>query len=450
MGDADIIRTVRERFRTFSEREAVWWRGQFLSYRDLYERVDAWKGQLQAAGVQPGTVCSVVGDFSPATMSLFFALMEEACILVPFTCAVHDIAAFEAIASAECRFTFDETDAYVFERFSGVEKKPLLQKMADEGRPGLVVFSSGSTGEPKGIVQDCAHVMNKFRTPRKAWRMILFLMMDHFGGFNTFLSALANGGVAVCIPTHRPEDVCRAIEAAKADLLPATPTFLNLLLASRCDLAYDITSLRLITYGTEMMNTTTLKQLQESFPAVRLKQTYGLSELGVLRSKSEADGSLWLKVGGSEFETKVVDHILWIRGESNMAGYLNAPDPFDKDGWFCTGDEVEERDGYLRFVGRATDIINVGGQKVFPAEVEAVLLEDENVCEAAVFGRPHPLVGQIVAARVSLLREEPLRDVTVRLRKRCAARLEKYKIPIKIEIADGEAQHTERYKKIRG
>ncbi len=199
-----------------------------------------------------------------------------------------------------------------------------------------------------------------------------------------------------------------------------------------------------------MMNTTTLAKLQQIFPNAMLKQTYGLSELGVLRSRSKTDGSLWLKVGGGEFETKIVDNILWIRAESNMVGYLNAPNPFDEEGWFCTGDEVEQDGDYIRFVGRETDIINVGGQKVFPAEVEAVLLEDENIIEAAVYGKQHPLMGQIVAAKITLAKSEELKDVSIRVRKHCSERLAKYKVPVKIEIMDVNAQHNIRFKKIRG
>src|SRR5690606_30667815 len=107
------------------------------------------------------------------------------------------------------------------------------------------------------------------------------------------------------------------------------PTFLNFLIASRVYAAHDLSSVELITYGTELMPEATLKQVSEIFPNATLKQTYGLSELGVLRSESRDSGSLWLKVGGSGFETKVVDGILWIRSEANMVGYLNAPSPFD-------------------------------------------------------------------------------------------------------------------------
>ena len=108
----------------------------------------------------------------------------------------------------------------------------------------------------------------------------------------------------------------------------------------------------------------TLDRLINIFPNAKLQQTYGLSELGVLRSKSEKDGSLWVKLGGDGFGLKVKDDILWIKSNFAMIGYLNAPQPFDDQGWFNTQDKVEVKGEYFRILGRETDLINVGGQKV--------------------------------------------------------------------------------------
>ena len=82
-----------------------------------------------------------------------------------------------------------------------------------------------------------------------------------------------------------------------------------------------------------------------------------------------------------------------------MVGYLNAPDPFDAEGWMCTGDEVEIKDGYMRFLGRKTEVINTGGKKVYPIEVENVLMSLPNIRNATVEARPHPIMGQVVRRR---------------------------------------------------
>jgi acyl-CoA synthetase (AMP-forming)/AMP-acid ligase II len=274
-------------------------------------------------------------------------------------------------------------------------------------------------------------------------------MLDHFGGFNTLLSVFAYGGMGVCLPSRIPEVICRAIEESKADLLPTTPTFINLLLASRCYKSFDLSSVKLITYGTEVMAPATLNKLRQVFPNAKIKQTYGLSELGVLRSKSENDDSVWVKVGGTGFETKIIDNILWVRSEANMIGYLNAPNPFDEEGWMCTGDQVEVRGDYIRILGRKSDMINVGGQKVFPAEVEDVLLEDDNVVEATVVGISHPMMGNIIKAKITLLKDEPIGVVRERLRAYCLTKMAKYKIPVKFEFLHQDKHANKRFKKVR-
>ena len=277
----------------------------------------------------------------------------------------------------------------------------------------------------------------------------MFLLMDHFGGVNTLLSVLANGGTAVCLNQRSPESVCRAIGDAHAELLPTTPTFLNMLLISGAWRSYDLSTVRLITYGTEPMPEGVLRRVREIFPQAAIKQTYGLSEVGVLRSQSPDPSSLWVRIGGDGFETRVVDGVLHIRSRSSMVGYLNAPSPIDADGWMNTGDLVEENGGLIRFIGRTSEIINVGGQKVFPAEVEAVLLEVDNIIEATVFGVRHPLLGQAVRARVSLARPESLGALTARLREHCLGRLTKFKVPLLFDVIELASQVTERAKKQR-
>jgi acyl-CoA synthetase (AMP-forming)/AMP-acid ligase II len=221
-----------------------------------------------------------------------------------------------------------------------------------------------------------------------------------------------------------------------------------LLLLSEDYSRYDLSSLRLITYGTEVMPASTLSRLREVFPNVRLQQTYGLSELGILRSRSREDGSLWVQVGGEGYETKVVNGILWIRTKASMLGYLNADNPFDAEGWFNTHDAVEQDGDWLRFLGRTTDLINVGGQKVYPAEVESVLLEMENVLDVTVRGERSPIVGQYVVARVNLRQPESVVEFKARMRQHCQGRLAPYALPVKVEITEGE-QYNTRCKRLR-
>lgn len=447
---ASAITTVFARMRQKQSASAIFWQGKEYSYAAFLEMVEAWAERLEACSVGQGTVCGVLGDYSPQACALIFALIQAKAILVPFShTAEPEMSTFLPLAGVQRLLRFDAEDHWTFESFPDIPRNRLLRSFQERESPGLIVFTSGSTGKPKGILHDCELVMRKFIERRPGWRTVLFLMMDHFGGFNTLLSTFAYGGVGICVPDRTPEIVCRTIQQSRATLLPTTPTFLNLLLTSRSYREFDLSSVSLITYGTEVMPEATLQRVKEVFPNAQIKQTYGLSELGVLRSKSESDGSVWVKIGGPGFEVKVVDNLLWVRSEANMVGYLNAPNPFDQDGWMCTGDQVEVRGEYMRILGRESEMINVGGQKLFPVEVETVLLQAENIREATVYGAKHPLLGQVVHARVSLYRPEDPEILTERLRRLCLSRLARYKVPVRFMTVTEEVQAGARFKKLR-
>ncbi len=204
----------------------------------------------------------------------------------------------------------------------------------------------------------------------------------------------------------------------------------------------------MVTYGTEAMPESTLKRFHALFPEVKLLQPYGLSEIDIMRSKSRSSDSLWVKIGGEDFQTRVVDGLLEIKAKSAMLGYLNAPSPFTEDGWFKTGDEVLVDGEYFRILGRRSEMINVGGQKVFPAEVESVIQEMVGVEDAAVSGEANPMLGNIVKARVKLSTDETAAAFKKRMRVFCKGRLEGFKTPQKVELVD-HMMTGERFKKMR-
>jgi len=442
----ELISRIAER----AGEPVLYWRGQTMDGTTFCRRIDQWDAVFADRSIAAGSIVGVVGDYSPDTCALLLSLIRRRAILVPFSWAVGpELDKMGEIAGLQHLIRFQANDQWTYERRSPATLNPLLTEFQSVGEAGLVLFTSGSTGAPKAILHSADRVARKFLPRRQGWNTILFLMMDHMGGFNTMLGAFAYGGMAVCVPERTPENICRAIGEARVELLPATPTFFNLLYGSGSWRGFDLSSVQLITYGTEVMPEATLSKVGEMFPKAQLKQTYGLSELGVLRSKSPEDGSLWVRIGGDGFETKIVDGILYVRAESNMIGYLNAPNPFDADGWLCTGDLVEQQDGFIRFLGRKTDVINVGGQKVFPTEVETVLLRAANVKEASVFAIPHPILGQVVGARLALETSEAPHAVTARLRAHCKEHLARYKVPMRFELAEHDALRSARFKKVR-
>lgn len=424
--------------------------GHEMSYAQLLAEVAHWRERLERDGVGESSVVGVHGEFSRATISLTLALIQARAIVVPFTTSVEDqVARLSAIAGLEAMYRLKPVSEIEFGKSVVGAPNALIAQFRQRRVPGLVVFTSGSTGDPKGILHDLESVIEKFLTPRSPRKTILFLLMDHFGGQNTVLSSLAYGGTAVCLTSRAPREVLEVVAAARANLLPTTPTFLNLVLAAQSYRGLDLSCVRLVTYGTEVMPEATLRKLSTIFPAAQLKQTYGLSETGVLRSTSKSNDSLWMRVGGEGFETKIIDDVLWIRAKSNMVGYLNAPSPFDSEGWLCTGDRVEVDGDFIKVLGRKSEMINVGGQKVFPAEIEDVLLTAANVVDATAYGVKHLLMGSVVHARITLANPEPGDELTRRLRAYCAERLARFKVPIRFEIVEGTGHVSERFKKIR-
>lgn len=437
-------------FRVHQAKDAMVWRGHLFSYGWMLNAVEHCRQYLRGRAIPPGAVVSLEADFSPHSVAMLLALVEHRCIVVPLTAAVEaKKAEFRDIAQVEAALCVTGDDTVVLQATGTAATHELLVQLKRQGRPGLILFSSGSTGKNKAAVHDFVPLLEKFKVPRHSLRTLTFLLFDHIGGINTLFYSLSNAGCLITVRDRHPDTVCEAIAQYKVQLLPTSPTFLNLLLVSEAYQRHDLSSLEMVTYGTEVMPETTLKRIHEVLPHVRFLQTYGLSEVGILRSKSKSSQSLWVKVGGEGFETRVVNGLLEIKAQSAMLGYLNASCPFTADGWFQTGDAVEIDGEYIRILGRTSEIINVGGEKVYPAEVEGVLQLMDGVEDVTVHGESNPIMGQIVIATVKLSTPETAAEFASRMRQFCRGKLQKFKIPQKVILAT-EAMYGERFKKIRG
>ena len=438
-----------ERFAGSPDRIAFIDGGREFTYRDLIAETRRFRDVLDLETVQAGDIVAVLGDYSPELVCLLFALVQNGNVIVPVTReSVLDTETIVALSEARWIVDFEKSGAS-FQRTAIEPQNAMLLDLRASGDPGLILFSSGSTGTPKAILHNMRLVVEKFRRQGPPMVAIAFLMLDHFGGINTVLAILSGSGTVVTIPDRSVLRICQAIEAHRVEVLPTTPSFLNALVRSDAVARFDLSSLKRITYGTEVMPQQTLDRVGQAFPGVVLQQTYGLSELGVLRSKSRPDGSLWVQVGGDGFQTKIVDGILWIKSDYAMVGYLNAPSPFDADGWFDTQDLVEVDGDWLRILGRDSDLINIGGQKVYPAEVEQAILELDNVEDVAVYGETNPLMGQIIVAKVVTSAPESAAALKLRIRQACALRLAAFKLPTKVILADREDLYSVRLKKKR-
>lgn len=397
------------------------------------------QGVYGLEAVRSGDVVAIIGDFTPRSISTMLRLLDKGVIVVPLTAASsrdHDFLIDTSLANV----VFD--DGQLLSR-TPQKSHPLIDSLRERGRSGIIFFTSGSTGKPKAILHDLQPFLARFLTPRPALCTLGFLLFDHMGGLNTLFHAMFNRGVVVSPQSRDVGDVLAACHRHGVEVLPATPTFLRLLLMSGHVPESIPTSLKVITYGTERMDPVTLGTLCRELPDVDFRQTYGMSEISVLRVKSEARDSLYMKVGGEGVETRIVDGQLEILSPSRMLGYLNAADPFDEHGWYKTGDIVEEKGEFVRIIGRAAETINVGGLKFMPSEVEHAALAVDGVRLAKAFGAANPVTGQHVELMVELT-DGALAD-TRAIARQLKALLPRHMMPLRVTI--GKVQVGHRFKK---
>lgn len=197
-----------------------------------------------------------------------------------------------------------------------------------------------------------------------------------------------------------------------------------------------------------------LKRIKEAFPKAKLIQTFGTSETGISQTSSRSSTSTLIKFDDPNTEYKIVDGELWLRSKSQILGYLNHEmSRFTEDGWFKTGDLLEpasqeEGENYFRIVGRKQEIINVGGEKVTPSEVESTLLEIPEIDDCLVYAESNAITGQIVAAEIVLKANCDPKTLKRAIKNYCRSKLSAYKIPVKIYFKEA-TNISSRYKKMR-
>lgn len=422
---------------------------ELFYYSDILDYISSFAVQIKNYGLPECSVIAIEEETSGKSIALLLALIMHKAVCVPLT-STFESKKLDFLEISQAEFIIKIIDDKLSIKKTEHEvSNELILKLRNEKEPGLILFSSGTSGKSKAALHKLSNLLAKYKTNRKNLRTIAFMHFDHIGGFDTVFYSMSNASLLIFPKFRTPDSVCESIEKHKAEVLPVTPTFLNLLLLSESYKNYDLSSLKYITYGTEVMPEYLLKRCNEIFENVLFLQKYGTTEIGTLRSKSLAPDSPWVKIGGDGYQIRIVEGILQVKAESAMLGYLNAPSPFTEDGWYITGDNVEQNGEYIRILGRKTEIINVGGEKVYPQEVENTILEIKGTLDAFVFGKPNPLTGNIVCAEVSVSEEiEDSKAFAKEIKKYCSSKLPSFKVPVKI-IISSEKQYSERFKKVR-
>ncbi|MBM3826098.1 MAG: long-chain fatty acid--CoA ligase [Verrucomicrobia bacterium] len=442
--------SILSRFAAYSDKPAligVWGACTYGRLAGLVEEAGRALADLRLPG--PAAV-AVVGGHGPAAAAWLLALEATGHFAVPLSGNPAEHPARLAQVNAQWVVTADGLSWSLLPRIDEASAHPLFLRLKERGSAGLVLFTSGTSGRPKAMVQDFRRLLASYEGRHASRLPVLALLgFDHIGGLNTLFGCLASGSPLVVSASLTPSDVAAAIALHRVAVLPASPTFLNLLLVSGEAETRDLSSLRVITYGTEPMPESLLARLRAAFPRARFIQTFGTSETGITRAESPSQDSTFIRFDDPALEWKVVDDELWLRSRTQIDGYLDADNSrFTPDGWFRTGDRVElGPEGTLRVLGRMGELINVGGEKLMPAEVESVVLAVKGVRDCRVRGEPHALTGQTVVADVVAASSADQEALRAAVRNACRARLARHKVPTRVTFVP--AVSGERLKKVR-
>jgi len=295
---------------------------------------------------------------------------------------------------------------------------------ADAPRPHLVQ-TTGTTGTPRGVRHDWNRLLRGTARikPEPGHRWLLAYGIHQFAGLQIMLHVFAAGATLVAPAPRRPREGLRAMRELGVTHASATPTFWRFVLAEMRGDGGPVPVLQQITLGGEAIPGPLLGDLEKSFPDARISQVYAASEFGSTGSMRDRRAGLSAEVldrgDDAEVAIKIVDGELWIRSRTGMLGYYGEP-PVDPDAWRPTGDLVELDGDRIHFLGRSSEVINVGGVKVHPLTIEERVSAVDGVGVARVFGRPNPMTGQIVALEVVAVPDADRAVVEAAIRQACA------------------------------
>ena len=467
-----------EAARKHGDREALWFDGNRTGFSHLAAEVDRAAQGLLALGIRPGEKVALWLNNRPEWMHLMFAVFRIGAVLVPVNTRLRpsELAYLLKQSNSATLIAADRSGpvdylAMIHELLPGLKEADpralalaefpdlrrvvllaespsagtchwpalltegggispeALRSRAEGVHPddtALIMYTSGTTGFPKGVMHGHAMVRNVTdRINRMAIThedvILMYLPLFHIFGFEGPMVSILSGARQVLTVTFDPEQALDLIERERVTLLYGFDVHLQDLLAAQEARPRDVSSLRTGMMPAGMHNTTAIaRKTQQAFcPTL---SCYGMSEFGVgvglsfLTSTEEqrCEASGYPAPG---YEVRIVDPEtgqdqpvgvpgeMWVRGYMMMQGYYEKPEEtanaLDADGWLHSGDlGLIRPDGHLRFIGRYKDMLKVGGENVDPMEVEAFLLKHPGVNQAAVVGYPDQRLSEVAVAFV--------------------------------------------------
>jgi acyl-coenzyme A synthetase/AMP-(fatty) acid ligase len=353
----------------------------------------------------------VATGLSARSIDRFAARVDDVADLVALLCASSLCGSEACVYPAALRAAEVDELAAQFEHHAVITDDVVEELAAVDAPPAapaaaepVLILTTGTTGSLKGVRHDWRRMVAavRHRDARPGARWLLAYNLNQFAGIQILLHVLASRATLVSGSTRDPRDAIAAMRDLGVTHVSATPTFWRLVLARLDPDAARALPIEQVTLGGEAVPSPLLEGLKERFPRARISQIYGATEFGTGVSVRDGRPGLPLSVlerpDDADVRFRIVDGELYVRSRVGMRGYHGADD--EGGGWRPTGDLVEVRGDRIHFVGRASEIINVGGVKVHPLPVEHVVTRVPGVEAARAYGRANPVAGQIVALDV--------------------------------------------------
>jgi acyl-CoA synthetase (AMP-forming)/AMP-acid ligase II len=464
--------SLRRAARYYSGRTAIVSGEMRPTFRELQDRVARIAAALKRHGFQAGDRLAILLPNGTEYIELVYACSWLGVIAVPLNTRLSTTEIDHVLADASPRGLIRHSSLPVPDTRPSwelvLDQQPLdvgsdscPDPIYDPGAVLALVYTSGTTGHPKGVVQTHENIManidhvNYWMPYGEGGVYLHAAPIFHILDLPFMFAAPAMGACQVTIPKFSPQSFCETVDRERVTHTVLVPTMINLL-TQFADLGkYDLTSLRHLAYGGSPMAPELVHRTREVLPDLKLVQGYGLSEAGFLSGLKDHEhtGDKQMSCGRTcpGIEVLVVDESgkeveagrpgeLVARGANVMRGYWNNSQETARafrDGMFRTGDVgYRDPDGYLYILDRSKDMIVTGGENVYSGEVEAVIYQHPAILEAAVFGIPDQQWGELVMACVVL---KPGKTLSADdLIAYCRRSLANYKVPRRVEFSQTE------------
>lgn len=485
----NLSELVERNAHKFAERDCVRAGGEGWSFSLMAELSVQAAGLLQSWGVEKGDKVAVMGLNTPWFVAALYGVARAGAALVPIN---HKLAApeveyivnhsdakvllFDAdLAEVAGRVATEARKATLAGSAEGYEDLPELLRNAPAHRPvsvedddpAEILYTSGTTGRPKGCVHSHRNVLLAGITGalavkmEQADRLLMAMPLWHSSPLNNwFMGIQWMGGTTVLIPEYHPLHFLEAIQEERCTVYFGAPIsyIMPLQMIPNFD-EYELGSMRAWIYGGGPIGAETARMLIERYQSDRFYQVYGMTEAGPTGTtllpdeQVEKAGSIGrTALPGADLRVMKEDGSaagpgeegeIWLEADCMMQEYYKDPEASEEafeGSWYRTGDVARmDEDGYLFIVDRTKDMIVTGGENVYSKEVEDVLAAHPGVVEAAVVGRPHPDWGESVAAFLVAGEDGPPGEEE--LTAFCADQLARYKIPREYRFVS-ELPHT--------